>query len=79
MVGNDLEISGLGYCGKGHKEWVKVSSGGPHIKFKNKIGIGEFIMIKKIKEALNKNNEIYAWEIKSVESKSSQLFLIKIT
>lgn len=34
-------------------------------------------MIKKIKEALNKNNEIYAWEIKSVESKSSQLFLIK--
>ncbi len=38
MVGNDLEISGLGYCGKGHKEWVKVSSGGPHIKFKTRLG-----------------------------------------
>lgn len=34
-------------------------------------------MIDKIKESLNKNNEIYAWEIKSVESKSNQLFLIK--
>ncbi|NIA23117.1 MAG: hypothetical protein GWP03_03010, partial [Proteobacteria bacterium] len=34
-------------------------------------------MIDKIKESLNKNNEIYAWEIKSVESRSNQLFLIK--
>ena len=34
-------------------------------------------MINRIKESLMKNNEIYAWEIKSVESKSNQLFLIK--
>ncbi len=38
MVGNDLTIDGLGYCGKGHKEWVKVSSGGPHIKFRARLG-----------------------------------------
>ncbi len=31
MVGDDLTISGLGFCGKGHKEWVKVTDGGPHI------------------------------------------------
>ncbi len=34
-------------------------------------------MINKIKEALNKNKDVYAWEIKTVESKSNQLFLIK--
>lgn len=33
MVGDDLEITGLGYCGKGHKEIVKVTMGGPHLKF----------------------------------------------
>ncbi len=33
MVGDDLEISGLGYCGKGHKEIVKNTMGGPHLKF----------------------------------------------
>ncbi len=30
-VGNDFKISSLGYCGKGHKEWVKVTDGGPHL------------------------------------------------
>jgi TldD protein len=33
MVGDDMEISGLGYCGKGHKEIVKNTMGGPHLKF----------------------------------------------
>ena len=33
LVGDDLEISGLGYCGKGHKEIVKNTMGGPHLKF----------------------------------------------
>jgi TldD protein len=33
MVGDDLEITGLGYCGKGHKEIVKNTMGGPHLKF----------------------------------------------
>ena len=31
MVGDKLEIGGLGFCGKGHKEWVKVTDGGPHL------------------------------------------------
>lgn len=31
MVANDFESEGTGSCGKGHKEWVKVSSGGPHM------------------------------------------------
>jgi len=30
-VGNDLEVKGVGRCGKGHKEWVRVSEGGPHL------------------------------------------------
>lgn len=32
MVSTDLSLSGCGYCGKGYKEWVKVSDGGPAIK-----------------------------------------------
>lgn len=33
MVSNtDLELSGTGACGKGHKEWVKTSTGGTYIK-----------------------------------------------
>ena len=28
------EIHSMGYCGKGHKEWVKVTDGGPYIKLK---------------------------------------------
>ncbi len=38
MVGNDLYISGLGMCGKGHKEWVKNTTGGPHLKMKARLG-----------------------------------------
>ncbi len=33
MVSNDeLHLSGTGACGKGHKEWVKTSTGGTYIK-----------------------------------------------
>jgi TldD protein len=37
MVADDLEITGLGYCGKGHKEIVKNTMGGPHLKFKARL------------------------------------------
>jgi TldD protein len=37
MVGNDRYISGLGMCGKGHKEWVKNTTGGPHLKMKARL------------------------------------------
>ncbi len=36
-VGADFELSG-GTCGKGHKEWVPVSSGGPHLRLKARLG-----------------------------------------
>jgi len=36
-VGEDFVLSG-GTCGKGHKEWVPVSSGGPHLKLKARLG-----------------------------------------
>jgi TldD protein len=36
-VGNDFDIDGGG-CGKGHKEWVPVSSGGPHLLLKARLG-----------------------------------------
>lgn len=38
MVSKDLELCGSGGCGKGHKEWVKVSTGGPYIKAKVRLG-----------------------------------------
>jgi TldD protein len=38
MVGPKVEISGLGMCGKGHKEWVKVSDGGPYLRLKARLG-----------------------------------------
>lgn len=38
MVGGDLHISGLGMCGKGYKEWVKVTDGGPHMRLKARLG-----------------------------------------
>lgn len=34
MVSTELKLSGSGYCGKGYKEWVKVSDGGAAIKAK---------------------------------------------
>ena len=37
MVSTDFEINGLGMCGKGHKEWVKVTDGGPFLKLKARI------------------------------------------
>lgn len=38
MVGNKIEIEGLGMCGKGHKEWVKVTDGGPYLRLKARLG-----------------------------------------
>jgi TldD protein len=36
-VGDDMEIGG-GFCGKGHKEYALVSSGGPHMLMKARLG-----------------------------------------
>lgn len=38
MVGPRVEIGGLGMCGKGHKEWVKVTDGGPYLRLKARLG-----------------------------------------
>jgi len=38
MVGKDYHSAGLGFCGKGHKEWVKVTDGGPYLKLKARLG-----------------------------------------
>jgi len=38
MISDDFEIIGAGYCGKGYKEWVRVSDGGPALKAKVKLG-----------------------------------------
>lgn len=37
MVGDDFALSG-GWCGKGHKEFVPVSDGGPHFRFRARLG-----------------------------------------
>lgn len=38
MMSKTPELSGSGYCGKGHKEWVKVSDGGPYMKARIRLG-----------------------------------------
>ncbi len=38
MVSEETVLSGSGMCGKGWKEWVKVSDGGPYIKAKIRLG-----------------------------------------
>ena len=38
MVSDAFVLSGEGHCGKGHKEWVRVSDGGPHLKARVKLG-----------------------------------------
>ncbi len=37
MVGREVRITGLGMCGKGHKEWVKVSDGGPFLRLQARL------------------------------------------
>lgn len=38
MMSDTVELSGGGFCGKGYKEWVKVSDGGPYIKARIRLG-----------------------------------------
>ncbi|MBC7959198.1 MAG: TldD/PmbA family protein [Vallitaleaceae bacterium] len=38
MVSADISLSGSGACGKGHKELVKTSTGGPYIKTRGRLG-----------------------------------------
>lgn len=38
MVSGDVELGGGGGCGKGYKEFVKVSDGGPYIKARIRLG-----------------------------------------
>ena len=38
MVSKDFELIGNGACGKGYKEWVKTSIGGPYLKVKVRLG-----------------------------------------
>lgn len=38
MISKTPELCGTGFCGKGYKEWVKVSDGGPYIKAKIRLG-----------------------------------------
>ncbi len=37
MISHELKINGLGMCGKGYKEWVKVTDGGPYLKLRARL------------------------------------------
>lgn len=37
MVSNDFKVD-LGFCGKGYKEYIPISSGGPHIRTRVRLG-----------------------------------------
>lgn len=38
MISGNVVVEGAGMCGKGHKEWVRVSDGGPALKLRVKLG-----------------------------------------
>ena len=38
MVSDEVTVHGSGMCGKGHKEWVYVSDGGPYLKAEARLG-----------------------------------------
>ncbi|MGI6264745.1 MAG: TldD/PmbA family protein [Acutalibacteraceae bacterium] len=38
MISDNFEVIGSGFCGKGYKEWVRVSDGGPNLKVRVKLG-----------------------------------------
>jgi TldD protein len=38
MMSPEVKLSGSGMCGKGYKEWVKVSDGGPYMKARIRLG-----------------------------------------
>ena len=38
MMGKEVSLEGGGYCGKGYKEWVKVSDGGAYMKARIRLG-----------------------------------------
>jgi len=38
MMSKEVILGGGGFCGKGYKEWVKVSDGGPYIKARIRLG-----------------------------------------
>ena len=38
MVSEEVKLEGGGFCGKGYKEYVKTSTGGPYIKAKVRLG-----------------------------------------
>jgi len=38
MISDTFKVIGAGSCGKGYKEWVRVSDGGPHLKARVKLG-----------------------------------------
>ena len=38
MMSDEVKLSGGGFCGKGYKEWVKVSDGGPYMKARIRLG-----------------------------------------
>jgi TldD protein len=38
MAGGEIALTGSGMCGKGHKEYVKNSSGGPYVKCRLRLG-----------------------------------------
>ena len=38
MISDDFKVTGAGMCGKGYKEWVRVSDGGPALKVRVKLG-----------------------------------------
>ena len=38
MISDNFKVIGSGMCGKGYKEWVRVSDGGPNLKARVKLG-----------------------------------------
>ena len=73
MVSRDFELGGSGACGKGYKEFVKVSSGGPLRQNKDEVGM----MIDQIKAALATLPEIADWRITEIGRTRAECYFVR--
>ena len=86
-VGDDFDLQGGATCGKGHKEFVPVSSGGPHLRMKamarlmsatntnRETSLAETTEIA-LAQALNALPGTNEWQIEARRTEETQLYAI---
>jgi len=79
MVGDDVSLAEGGSCGKGHKEWVPVASGGPTMRFRARLSLrseGLDDILEQAAATLRQQGGADEWAIRRTRSRSTQLFTV---